>query len=229
MTRPFTVHDVEQRSPAWFALRVGMLTGSHAGAIIAERKKGNGELAVRRDLRRQLVCERVTGLGVDDLPFLPRDMQRGMDLEPAAFAAYELTTGLPAMTVGFVSHPTLKAGCSPDGYIGSWINGLDHDEWIGGLELKCPKSTTHLDYLTAPETLRQEYLGQAIHGLWLTGAQWWDICSFDDRFPSELELVRVRVARDQVDLVAYELAVTIFLREVDEQVEKIQALRMAAA
>jgi hypothetical protein len=214
----FTVHEVAQRSPEWFALRVGLLTGSCAGAVIQERKRGTGELAVRRDLRKRMVCERLTGLGVDDVPYLPHYMQRGADLEPAAFAAYEAQTGLVVNSVGFVSHLTLKAGCSPDGQVGGFA---------GIVELKCPKSATHLDYFMAPDTLRQEYFGQALHAIWLTGAAWCDVCSFDDRFKPELELVRVRVDRASLDLVAYELAVNLFLSEVDAEVEKVQAAAAA--
>jgi hypothetical protein len=216
----FTVHDMPQRSPAWFAARIGLLTGSCADAIIAERKRGTGELAIRRDLRRRIVCERVTGLAVDDVPFLPAHMQRGEELEPAAFAAYETQTGQMVNRVGFVSHMTLNAGCSPDGFIGNWE---------GVLELKCPKSMTHLTYFEAPDLFRQEYLGQALHALWLTGAQWCDLCSFDDRFPASMELVRVRIKREDLDLVAYELAVSLFLTEVDQAVEKVLALTGAAA
>ena len=216
----FTVHQIAQRSPEWFALRVGLLTGSCAGAVIQERKRGTGELAIRAMLRKRLVCERITRLAVDDVPYLPAVMQRGVDLEPMAFAAYEAQTGQVVQPVGFVSHNTLKAGCSPDGCVGNWR---------GGLELKCPKSTTHLDYLLDPDSLRREYFGQALHGLWLTGAEWWDICSYDDRFKAELELVRVRVHRADVDLPAYELAVTMFLREVEQDVEKVLALAPSVA
>lgn len=214
-----TVHDVKQRSPEWFALRVGMLTGSCASAILAERRKGTGELAVRRDLRRQIVCERLTGLGVDDLPYLPHHMQRGEDMEPLAFAAYEGQTGQVVTSVGFVSHPALKAGCSPDGRVGNWT---------GVLELKCPKSTTHLTYIQSPDDFRAEYLGQVVHALWLTGAEWCDLCSYDDRFKAPLDLVRVRVKATDVDLVAYELAVTLFLDEVDRTVADIHAKAVAA-
>lgn len=216
----FTTHDVPQRSPAWLALRIGLLTGSCADAVIAQRKKGSGELAIRRDLRRRLVCERITGLAVDEIPYLPHHMQRGEELEPAAFAAYEAQTAQVVNRVGFVSHNTLKAGCSPDGFVG---------EWTGVLELKCPKSPTHLDYFQSPDTFRQEYLGQAVHALWLTGAAWCDLCSFDDRFPPALELVRVRINRADIDLDAYALAVSLFLSEVDGDVEKIVAMAATVA
>lgn len=211
----FAVHDVVQRSPEWLQLRVGMLTGSCADAILAQRKKGTGELKVRADLRRRLVCERITGLSQEDKFRLSDHMERGEAMEPAAFAAYEIETGLGATRVGFVSHATMKAGCSPDGFVG---------EWEGILELKCPKSTTHLDYVLNPDAFRQEYFGQAVHALWLTGAQWCDLVSFDNRLPATLEMVRVRINAAGVDLPAYELAVSLFLSEVEAEVEKLMAL-----
>ena len=215
----FKVHDVAQRSPEWLQLRVGMLTGSCADAVIAQRKKGTGELKVRADLRRRLVCERITKLSAEEPFRASNHMERGETLEPAAFAAYEAETGLGASRVGFISHATLAAGCSPDGYIG---------EWEGVLELKCPKSTTHLDYVMDPAAFRTEYFGQAVHALWLTGAQWCDLVSFDNRLPVTLEMVRVRIMAADVDLPAYELAVALFLSEVDAEVQKVLALATAA-
>lgn len=209
------VHDVQQRTPEWLQLRVGSLTGSCADAIIAQRKKGSGELAIRANLRRRLICERITGLSQEEQFRASDHMERGEAMEPAAFAAYEAETGLGAARVGFISHPTLKAGCSPDGFVG---------DWEGILELKCPKSTTHLDYVLNPAAFRQEYFGQALHALWLTGAQWCDLVSFDNRLPAALEMVRIRINAADVDLVAYEQAVMQFLAEVEVEVEKLLAI-----
>jgi hypothetical protein len=54
----FTVVMAEQRSPEWFAARLGRLTGSRAADMLATIK--SGEAAARRDLRVQLVVERLT-------------------------------------------------------------------------------------------------------------------------------------------------------------------------
>lgn len=207
----FDVFDMPQRSPAWFQARIGLLTGSCADAVLAERKRGTGELAVRADLRRRLVCERITGLAVDEVPFLPAHMQRGQDLEPMAFGAYEALTGQVAERVGFVAHRTQKVGCSPDGHVGNWA---------GLIELKCPKSPTHLGYLQAG-LVPEEYHAQILHGLWLTGAAWCDFCSYDDRFPAPLELFRVRVNRDDVAVAAYEVKVMQFLDEVERDLRAV--------
>jgi predicted phage-related endonuclease len=202
------IHNVEQRSDEWHALRCGKVTGSAANAILAVRKKGTGELAIRRDLRQRLVVERLTGIPADDLPYKFKDLQHGIDCEVDAFATYEAVTGDLVTRVGFVEHDELAAGCSPDGVIG---------DWLGLVEFKCPASNTHLDYLKAG-VIPEEYLGQCVHALFITGAQWIDFCSFDPRYPAHLRLFRKRLERTDVDLTAYALAVRLFLSEVDKDV-----------
>lgn len=202
------VHDMPQRSPEWYAVRLGKLTASRAGDMLAQIK--SGEAAARRDYRTQLVCERLTSTSQDDV-FINDAMQRGMDKEADAFAAYEALTGELAHTVGFISHDTIMAGCSPDGVIG---------DFAGVLECKCPKSATHLKYLRAG-VVPPDYLPQLTHTLWITGAPWIDFVSFDDRFPDPLRVFHVRVQRADVDVLAYELAATLFLSEVEREVAEL--------
>lgn len=204
----FTPHYIPQRSAEWFQLRIGRLTGSAAQALVEERKRGTGELKARADLRRRLMCERITGLSAENT-YVSQAMQRGVDLEPYAFAAYEGELGVVANRVGFICHDSLKAGCSPDGYVG---------DFEGLIELKCPTSTYHLAYLMGG-TLPEEYRGQCLHALWLTGAQWIDFCSFDDRFPEHLQLFRVRFEPTDFDIMAYGRTVEAFLQEVDQAVD----------
>jgi hypothetical protein len=216
----FTAFDMPQRSPEWYRMRAGLLTGSCVDAVLATRKRGTGELAIRTALRRRLVAERLTGSPIEDISGdLPAHMQRGNDVEPVAFAAYEAATGNIVTRVGFVAHDTLQTGCSPDGYIG---------QWEGLIELKCPKQVTHLEHMMAG-VVPEEYRGQVMHALWLTGAQWCDFCSFDPRFPPSHELFRVRMTRDSFDVAAYELAVRLFLDEVEAEYQTVLSLRTEAA
>src|SRR3990167_2803864 len=101
---PFTIVTAEQRSPAWRAARLGRLTGSRAADMLAQIK--SGEAAGRRDYRLQLVCERLTGESQED-SYVSKEMQRGIDLEASAFAAYEAATGELARKTGFLGHPEL--------------------------------------------------------------------------------------------------------------------------
>src|SRR5262245_11789428 len=114
----------DQRSEAWHQARVGRLTGSRAGDMLARIK--SGEAAARRNLRVQLVLERLTNTSQES-GYVSADMQYGIDREPDAFAAYEAETGAVVEPCGFFAHETLLAGGSPDGM----IDGL-----TGILELK---------------------------------------------------------------------------------------------
>jgi hypothetical protein len=207
-------HD-EQRTDAWKALRVGMVTGTCAADILAVRKRGSGELERRVTLRRRLVCERLTGRDSED-GTVTRAMRYGSEREPDAFRAYEARTGVLVKRVGFVAHDELMAGCSPDGYIRNW-DGL--------LELKCPDSTTHLGYLL-DGGIPEEYRPQLLHNLWITGAPWVDFVSFDDRLPEHRLFIR-RLERNDTEIAAYELAVRLFLGEVEAELSKVQGLRAA--
>ena len=210
------VYTCEQRTPEWYAARVGMFTASSASDMLAKIK--TGEAAARRDLRMRLVLERVTGCAQES-PYINAEMQRGIDKEPEAVAAYEALTGNLVRPVGFVAHDTLKAGCSPDGIVG---------DYEGVVELKCPKSATHLNYLRGG-VMPSDYFGQIVHALWITGAKWADFLSFDDRFPDPLQVFYVRVERDEQQIQSYELLARMFLAEIDKEVEEVTALAGAAA
>lgn len=176
----------------------------------------SGEAAARRDYRLQLVCERLTGQLQEDV-FVNAAMQRGIDCEPLAFAAYEARAGQMVQRTGFLASDEFMAGCSLDGHIG---------QYEGLIELKCPKSATHLRYLRAGE-LPAEHRPQVLHNLWITGAAWCDFVSFDDRFPEPLSLFVVRVPRVEIEILAYEKTALAFLAEVAADVEAVAV--MAAA
>lgn len=205
----FTIIHADQRSPEWFQARAGRLTGSRAADMLATIK--SGESAARRDYRLQLVCERLTGQPQED-GFVNAAMQRGIDMEPFARSAYEAKTGNVAVQTGFLSHVTQGAGCSLDGHV---------DHFAGIVELKCPKSSTHLRYLR-DGVLPKEYVPQVTHNAWIAGADWVDFLSYDDRFPSDLQVFYVRVLVKDLDLAGYEQSALAFLAEVDHEVNALR-------
>ena len=91
--------------------RGGKLTASYAADVFARIK--TGEAAARRDLRMRLVVERLTGETQDDNGFVSKDMQRGIDVEPQAFAAYEAESGTMVTRAGFILHNDLPVGALP--------------------------------------------------------------------------------------------------------------------
>lgn len=215
VTRAFSIVEHEQRSPEWFAARVGRLTGSVACDMLDTIKSGAPGYK-QRDLLMRLTCERLTGQPQED-GYVSAAMYRGTEKEPEAFAAYEAHTGNLVRRTGFLSHDALPVGCSLDG---------DVDDFTGILELKCPKSATHASYLEG-KAMPAGYRPQVLHNMWVTGAQWCDFVSFDDRFPDKLRLFIVRLNRTpelQIEINAYEKAALDFLRQIDEKVSRLQAL-----
>jgi predicted phage-related endonuclease len=212
----FSIIDVPQRSDEWHRARLGRLTSSRAADLMAKIQKG--EAAARRDLRVQLVVERLTGQSQDG-GYQSPEMARGVEKEPEALIAYEAATGQLIQRTGFLAHNDLMIGCSLDGHVG---------DFVGLVECKVPKSATHLRCLRA-NTVPSDYLYQIAHQLLITGAAWCDFISYDDRFPAPLQLFIKRVYASEVDLAAYELAVTLFLSEVAKEVEAVQALAAGVA
>jgi hypothetical protein len=217
--RRFLIADMPQRSPEWFAARCGRLTSSDVAKIFMEGRKKGDESATKRDLRIRLACERLTGVSQDDGgEYRNAYMQRGVEREGDARLAYEAYSGRVVQEVGLLTLPDLHVGCSLDGYVG---------DYEGIVELKCPKTATHLEYLRtvgAPD----DYLPQIRHQLWISGAAWCDFVSFDDRLPDKLQLVVRRMRREDADLPAHELAVRGFLSEIEREIASIQALMEAA-
>ena len=210
----FTIVDAEQRSDAWLAARAGRATGSRAKDILAKIK--SGEAAARRDYKMQLVAERLIGAPQED-GYVNKEMLRGIEKEPDAIAAWEASTGLIARRTGFLAMTEYLAGCSVDG---------DIRDFEGLLEVKAPKTATHLGYLKL-RRLPPEYEPQATHNMWVTGAKWLDFCSFDDRLPEDLQLLYVRVYRNELDIEGYESEVLRFLKDVDDEIVAVNRLKGA--
>ena len=206
--------EVEQRTPAWFAARAGRLTGSVASEMLSRLKSG-GEPAARRDLKLQLAVETLTGTPMEASGFVSPAMQRGIDAEPLARGRYEAETGNLVRTTGFVIREDLAVGCSLDG---------DIRNFEGILEIKCPKSATHCQYLK-DKRLPPDYVPQVTHNLFVTGAKWCDFVSFDDRMPAGLDFFMVRVQRDESAIAVYEAEVRKFLTEVQSEVGALRNLQ----
>ena len=210
----FDIVRAEQRSPAWFAARLGRLTGTGAAAMLSEgRTKGTrGETG--KKLLDRLVTELLTGLTEDDLPFVTPAIQRGIDCEPLARCAYEAETGLCVHQTGFLSARDLRVGCSLDGHVGAFE---------GIVEIKCPNSRTHKEYLRSGQ-VPADYLPQIRHNLWVSGAAWCDFVSYDPRLPHEMRLFTSRVERDDKVIADLERTIEGFLAELDEKVARLCAV-----
>lgn len=214
MSRAFTVIDHDQRSAEWFAARAGRLTSSNADVIFMQGRSKGSESVTKRDLRIRLALEQMSGRSLDGDSYRNADMQYGVEREPDARMAYEAHTGRLIREAGFCRHDGALVGCSLDGYVG---------DFDGLAEFKCPKSATHIEYLRDPNPPK-DYLPQLRHQLWITGAEWIDFVSFDDRLPDHLHLCIRRLHAKDAELPAHELAVSLFLADVDREREALMSM-----
>jgi putative phage-type endonuclease len=210
--RRFTVIDCEQKTPEWFAARAGRVTSTSAAAMLAKGRQG-AESVGKSKLRNRLALERVAGRSLEK-DFTNRSMQQGTEREPEAYAAYEALTGRMLERTGFLSHNDLMAGCSLDGSC---------DDFTGIVEIKCPEHEAHFEALESGK-IPGDYFRQVQHAIFVSGAEWCDWFSYNPDFPESLRVQLVRVNRTEVDLDAYEHALTIFLAEVDLKVQAIKTL-----
>lgn len=211
----FTIIECEQRSPEWYAARVGRLTGSRAPHMMAKIQKG--EAAARRNLRVGMGLERITKKSYERA-FSARTTQQGIEFEPQAISAYEAMTGNIVERTGFLSCDSIMAGCSLDGHV-SGFKGI--------VEAKCPESATHYGYLKTKQ-IPEDYRWQCIHNMWVSNAEWCDFISFDPNFPEDLQFLCVRIERDEKVIAAYADDATRFLAEVVVEAKEIEKLRAAA-
>ena len=203
---------MEQGSAEWKQARCGMATASRMDAVLATIK--NGEAAARRDYKYQLVAERLTGVPQES-GFINAEMMHGTEFEPFGRSAYEVLKGVLVDQVPILYHPTIKGGAaSPDGLVGA----------DGMLEIKAPKTATHLGYLSAG-VVPAKYIPQMNWQLACAGParHWVDFVSFDPRLPEHLQLFVCRLNRDDGMIRSMEAEVSIFLSEVDALVEKLKA------
>jgi len=199
---------MEQRTEEWFAARLGKVTASRVADVLAKIKFG--ESASRKNYKMELVVQRLTGKAGES--FTNAAMEWGTEQEPFARMAYEAHTGTFVKEEGFVDHPTIEGfGCSPDGIVGE-----------GLIEIKCPNTANHIETVLENKA-PSKYIPQMQCQMACTGAKWCDFVSFDPRVPEDLQLLVVRVERDQEYIDSMEVEVKQFLSEVLDLFNQLKA------
>ena len=200
---------MEQRSEEWFQARLGLVTASRVVDVLAKIK--SGESASRRNYKIQLVSERLTGERQET--YINQAMQDGIDREQFARDRYVQQFG-EVEEVGFIQHPTLEAGASPDGLVGT----------DGIIEIKCPMGSTHTETLMTQD-IPSKYVPQVQFQLLVTGRKWCDFVSYNPMFPEHLQVFVKRIEADPVYQKELESEVRKFLEEVDDVINKLKEIK----
>lgn len=188
--------DCEQGSEEWLAARLGIPTATGFENIVtATGKKSASYIKYMAELIEESI------LGGGDT-FKSSFMERGNQLEPQARAAYEFLTGNDVIQVGGVY---LNENCdvmvSPDGLIPSLKKGL---------EIKCPKMSTHIRYLLEGG-VPAEYVIQVQANLWVTGYETWDFVSYCPEYQKQT-LYLFTAARDEKLMKAFDEHIPQFVK-----------------
>lgn len=197
-----------QRTDAWHFARIGMVTASRAKDVMS-KGRGSEPSKTRQAYIDELVAERLTGASQG---FKGNEATAwGESHESEALGAFEEASGKLVQLTGFLAHPELMAGASPDGLVGQ-------DETI---EIKCPFNTArHLRCFV--DGVPDEHIPQIQFQLWITGRRACHFVSYDPRCLNEkLRLFVGYVERDDHYVNRLDTEVRKLLQEVDAEVGRI--------
>jgi len=193
-------NTIEQGTEAWFEQRLGKITASRFGCLLAQPKskieKEAGMISkTARTYLIQKVSEVLTGTGKE---LKTEALTWGSETEDEARRFYELENMVEVKQVGFIpweKNPIV--GGSPDGLVGD----------DGMVEFKCPDSETYTKYLF-DEPIPKEYKIQMLGNLMITDRKWCDFVMYDPRIKNEkLRMVTTRYVRSAVEIDTLESAI----------------------
>tara|TARA_B110000259_G_scaffold61367_1_gene72582 strand:- start:32 stop:640 length:609 start_codon:yes stop_codon:yes gene_type:complete len=174
------INGIEQGSPEWLQLRLGVATASDFKKIITSTGKESKTL---KDYALELASESL--LTEPESSYKSEAMQRGNDLEDEARKYYSFITDTKVDQVTFIKKDD-EIGYSPDGLIDD----------NGSIEIKCPQKKNHLKYLV-DNKLPAEYKSQVQGGLYISGRDYCDFISYHPLFKDDKKMMVVRVGRDE--------------------------------
>ena len=206
---------LQQGSDAWRQARCGSVGASDAPRVVRRTKIGYS--ADRDSLMAEKVLERLTGVPVEI--FKTQAMLQGTAREPEARMLYSMVRGAEVEEVGLIPHPYIKGShASPDGYVSG----------TGLIEIKAPMPAAHLNTLLT-ETISEAHLVQMAWQMACTGRHFCDYVSYNPDFPPAMQLWIKRVERNPGFIGELEREITMFVRELEQKVDKLSRRYAVAA
>lgn len=207
---------IEQQTPAWEQIRIGIPTASGYHRILTPAKL---QLASSwMEYRNELLASWLLGYPLEfgnQSPFRDQTwMDRGKQLEAEAIAFYEMKHNVDCERVGFMMRDDEETGGSPDALVGD----------DGGAEIKCPSLHVHIGYMMQPDTLVAKYKGQTQGYIYLSDRAWWDVISYCPGMPTVIQ----RVERDEAYCKALHANLEFFIAELKSAKERLQQYRAPA-
>ncbi|MCK5612854.1 YqaJ viral recombinase family protein [Candidatus Pacearchaeota archaeon] len=199
MLRPKIIRGIAQGSSEWKKLRVGSIGGTNMHTIMA---KGKG----RTTLLYKLASELITGEKHESKA--DANMKRGIELEPAARAAFEFQTGLEVEEITLIQGTINHCHISPDGLIKADKSNL---------EIKCLTQPVHAKYLDEGVIVEDKYMTQIQWGLAVSHRK---KCWFYVWHP-KMKSLKIEVMPDKPYIKSMEKEACLFIHDMKKLVKKI--------
>jgi hypothetical protein len=200
-------HQVDQNSPDWHSLRLGIPTASQFGNIITPTgSRTTGDK--RKNYMCKLICERIFGTSMgDDISEL-KWVKHGRQFEAQAAHVLSGMEGLDLGAGGFVTH--LGCGCSPDRIVRAGGNRTGR----GAVEIKCPSPWVHMsNILYGPgDQYYPQVMGQMLIGQF-------DYVHFFSYHPAMPPVQRIYEKNDKY-LAALQRELKTFVDELEEETQR---------
>ena len=197
------VTDIEQGTPEWLALRLGIATASELDCLLVSGKHPTGFGVAAFTYMDQLIGERITEEAAE-LPFQTKATIRGHEQEGVALSLYESREEVRVQKVGIILNRGI--GYSPDGLVGT--DGL--------IEIKTKLPKFQVGVILSGE-VPKEHVAQCQGGLWASDREWIDFISYWPGMP----LFVKRMHRDEAMIRKIAERVKLFYEILDERMNKV--------
>ncbi len=197
------IETMDQLSKEWFGARCGIPTASKFNEIVTS---DGGRSKQRKKYLYTLAGDRITESKEETFQF--DAMKYGIEMEGEARGLFELVSDMKVDQVGICYYNEKKRfSMSPDGL----INDSE------GLEIKCPKKHTHIEYLLKNK-LPSKYVQQVQGSMFITGYKIWWFMSY---YPGLPPLI-IKIDRDETFIQKLSAELYKFCNELDEIEQKLR-------
>jgi len=184
--------NMEQGSIAWHKARTGIVTST-------KLKSAVGTPAVQKTLFYELIADRIAEKVFAD--YSNDSMAHGNETEDLARATASKTLGLDFEEKGMlISTIVDDFGISPDG-----VYRRD-GKIVGGIEIKCPNSKKHVEYIINKQVPKEYYHQTRSPFVLSDDIEFWYFMSFDYRNYNHPEFY-IKIMRDDVQKEVMEMRV----------------------
>ncbi len=201
-------NEIEQKTPEWFALRNGKVTGTLLKKIV-------GTARTQETAYYELLAERLSVVEHDEESAL----NRGIRLEDEAREAFASAYGVKVETMAFVESDTNKfMGISPDGFI------KKGKKYIQAVEIKCLSSANHVKAWLENQ-IPEEYYPQVVQYFIVNkDLQSLFFVLYDPRIEIHpMHIILVERADIEEDIVEYEKEELAMIKRVNDKVKELLA------